>query len=114
MKRHEAYPSQYLKQEDIDHDIVLTIARVEMTELQRPDGGVETKPVMQFKDSEKVLVLNVSNWDSIEELYGPESDSWPGKQITLFVDADVRFGGKRVGGIRVRSQKPASQQVSAN
>ena len=55
----------------------------------------------------KPLVCNGTNWDVIEALYGPESDDWIGKCITLWRDPSVKFKGKRTGGIRVREIVPS-------
>ena len=108
MLRHEAYPSTYLGQADIEDDLVLTIAGIEMRELRNPSGGMDEKPVVDFKETNKQFVLNSTNWDVIEELYGENSDRWVGKAITLFVDPAVSFGNKRVGGVRIRPNKPPS------
>lgn len=48
-----------------------------------------------------------------------ETDDWPGQKIILYVDDNVSFGGKLVGGIRIRraaqpkQRQPLSQAVKA-
>lgn len=62
----------------------------------------DIKPVLKFEEDHRGLVLNQTNWGSIEAIHGVESDMWIGKRITLYVDPNVMFGGKRVPAIRVR------------
>lgn len=79
--------------------------------MNAPDGSTQTKPVLRFRDA-KPLVLNKENWQTIVDLYGDDSDNWQGHWIELHVDPNVRFGGKRVGGIRVKPEKPVAELAS--
>ena len=112
MKMHEAFPGNYLTKDDVGDGLAVCMDRVEIEELNARDGGVETKPVLHLRD-EKPLVLNKENWQLIADLFGEDSDAWRGHRIELHVDPHVQFGGKRVGGIRVRPEKPVSDQQSA-
>lgn len=105
MKRSQAFPSVFLAKDDLmNGPRIVTIKEVRM-ELVRGDGGEEEKPVMHFEPNgtnTKPLILNNINWMTIEESYGDESDHWISKPLELFVDPAVMFGGRRVGGVRVR------------
>lgn len=102
MRRGEAYPSQYLKQDDVhDEPRVFEIEDVRKITITG-DRGPEEVPVMHFKDEEKKLIVIPTNWDVIEEAYGPESDGWAGRRVELYRDASVSYGGKRTGGLRLR------------
>lgn len=103
MKRSDAFPSKYVSKDDVETPVVWTIAKVEKVEMDADDGGKKSPPVIFFTEQEsKPLILNNSNWMTIEDAYGDDSDRWTGKQIELFKDPSVMFGGKRVGGVRVR------------
>jgi hypothetical protein len=66
----------------------------------------EKKPIISFDDLDKELVVNVTNWDTIEGLTGePNSDKWVGHVIKL-VRVRVPFGGKNVEAIRVEPADP--------
>jgi hypothetical protein len=65
------------------------------------DKGKTKKGVITFRGKQKALVCNQVNANLIAEMYGPETDNWIGKEITLYV-ARVEFAGKLVDGIRVR------------
>ena len=104
MKRSQAFPSKYLSKDDVMPPIVAVIKTVVMETLDAEAG--ETKPVMYFQDAVPPLVVNTTNWMSVEDMYGPESDDWAGHSIELYQEPNVTYGGKRVGGIRIR--KPAA------
>lgn len=113
MRTGEAFPSTYLKKEDIgDARVRVTIDRVVIEDLQNGDHK-ERKPVVYFRGKEKGLVLNVGNAQAITEIAGGEDemDNWSGIQVALYVDRNVTFGGKRVGGIRVESVVPKPKPV---
>jgi hypothetical protein len=103
MKTSEAFPSRYLKADDIQRDTPVTIESVEMEEVGQGDDQ-ESKPVIHFKELEKGLVLNVTNSMVIEEMYGDETDEWRGRRIVLYATR-VQFGKKMVMAIRVRERQ---------
>jgi hypothetical protein len=66
----------------------------------------EHKWVLYFEKVEKPLVLNKTNGHLIESIAGSDDfDDWIGKQIVLYNDTTVMFGGRQTGGIRVRAPK---------
>ena len=89
MKVNEAFPSKFLKADDLqDRTVKLTIDRVEMDEV-----GDGRKPIAYFKDAKKGLVLNVTNARAIATLAGDDMDTWTGTQIELF-STPVTFKGQ--------------------
>jgi hypothetical protein len=46
--------------------------------------------------------------------WGPESDEYIGKQLTLYRDPDVRFGKDQPGGIRISHMSGIRKAVTAN
>lgn len=104
-----AYPSKYLKADDLgDKSIVVVIDRVEMETLGQ-GRDKETKPVVFFKGKEKGLVLNKTNANTISKLYGGETDEWEGKPITIMA-REVEMQGDMVMAIRVSLQKPVPKK----
>lgn len=109
MKKHDAFPSPFVSKEDVATPLRLTIASVAMEELTNGDEK-ETKPVMSFRENgSKKMVLNNTNWILLEESFGDESDNWIGQKIELYLDPSIMFGGKRVGGVRVRAAVPVTE-----
>src|SRR4051794_26075830 len=102
MKRTEAFASNYLNQEDLSRPQLAVIHTVGKELVNTDDNGQREKPVAHFVNGTKPLILNMVNWDTIENAYGPDSDNWAGKAIELYVDRNVMYGPRRVGGIRIR------------
>lgn len=102
MKSGDIFQSNYLKKEDVPQPIRLTIARVE-AEMIAADDGKEKKAVAHWSNSNlKPMIVNKGNWITLADAYGDESDGWVGKPVEIYVDPSVMFGGKRVGGLRLR------------
>ena len=90
-----------LKASDLQgRDCRVTIAGYEIVDFD--DGK---KIILSFLKTDKTLVTNKTNANTIGDMYGAELDYWIGKQITLF-PTQVDFGGKSVACIRVRIGQP--------
>ena len=85
---------------------VFKILSIRYEAIQNPEGGTEEKPVLRFGDTEKGLILNRTNAETIAGLYGSEVESWTSKRITLFVEKDVHAFGKKWDVVRIRGQAP--------
>lgn len=105
MKKSEAFPSRFFKAEDVkEQPLVLTIKRLYQDQI-----GIDKqeKNILAFVETEKELVLNGTNWDSIADIVGSDdSDDWPSYKIML-IEALVDFKGQKRPGIRVRSPNTA-------
>ena len=76
----------------------------------------ELRYCLQFEEVEKPMVLNSTNGQIIAAITGSEeSIHWAGHKLVLFDDPTVSFGGKLVGGIRVRAPRiPVPKQAGPN
>lgn len=90
----------FLKADDLGNARVrVVIDRVELKEIDD-----KTKAIMYFQGKAKGLVINLTIAEQLKEIFQTdETDHWIGRQIILYRDASVMFGGKRVGGVRVAS-----------
>lgn len=104
-----AFPSNYLKHEDLNgRHVAVTIERV-VVETVGQGEDKETKPVLYFRNGSKGMTLNKTNAETITELLGTdETDEWIGKRVVLYHDKNVMFGGKKVGGIRIMAAPQGS------
>jgi hypothetical protein len=64
----------------------LTIADVDLEELQGDDGTKKSKAIISFKETEKKLVACKTNGVCVREMFGKELSNWIGKRITLMED----------------------------
>lgn len=44
--------------------------------------------------------------------WGDESDLWRGRRVTLALDPDVVYGGKKVGGIRIKAMSHIERPIT--
>lgn len=104
MNINSAFPSNYLRAVDFPDDTIVTIKEVLMESIGQ-GREAEDKPVLYLQEYDKPLVLNKTNGNAIAGMYGPESDAWAGKKITLYA-TEVQFGNEMVMSIRVRLKTP--------
>lgn len=98
--------SKYLKKEDVESDKLVTIVSYDKVDLSRDNEPTKIRWVLNFKELDKPLVLNKTNGNRIAKITGQSDfDDWIGERIVLYNDEMVEFGGKLVGGIRVRAPK---------
>lgn len=108
MKAGDMIESKYLKQSDIDGEVIATIQKVGRGNVAMDDQPEEMKWMIRFTEFKKPMVLNSTNIQLLEKICGEETDDWPGQEVILYVDPNVSFGGKLTGGIRLKSAKPAA------
>jgi hypothetical protein len=99
------FPTKYVKAQDINGQVQVTIRAAVMEQL-----GDEHKLVVYFDGHEKGMVLNKTNANNLSNLYGPESDGWIGKSMML-VSTFVDFQGQSTPALRLHppQQQPAQQ-----
>ena len=107
MKASSAFPSPFLKADDLQgKDVTVTIQGVSMEEIGQ-GAQKSVKPVISFVGKEKGLVCNKTNWNTIIKLHGDETDNWEGKRIILS-PRKVEYQGEMVLSIRVSLKAPTS------
>jgi hypothetical protein len=112
MKRDDVFPSKYLKATDLKGKAcVATIESAPYETLKGLDGTENKKIVLYFKNAEKALPLNTTNFDAVCDATGrPDTDDWPGQRIELY-PTKTPMGGKLVDCIRIR--RPSSRPAAA-
>lgn len=95
----------YLKQEDLQGRAVRVVVSTVAVEDLKGDGDkTEHKLIMHFVGKDKSMVLNRTNCEAMEAIVGTDDyAAWVGHTVVLFTDPTVKFGGKTVGGLRIRS-----------
>jgi hypothetical protein len=89
------------------------VSVVDATDIQNPQAprkisneeqNKERKPVLSFENGVKPMVINRTNFETLEEALG-DSDNWPGHKVKIFC-APTSYQGKRVDGLRVEAIVP--------
>jgi hypothetical protein len=105
----EMRESKFLKKEDVGRGVLGTISGCDQMNVAMEGAGQELKWCLHFRELEKPLVLNSTNIQLCAQICGSEdTDDWKGKSIVLYVDPNVSYGGKLIGGIRIRAPKPGA------
>ena len=106
MRISSAFPSKYLKASDLQGREVQV--KIDDVAIEVMEQAGEEKPVLRFIGTEKGMVLNRTNSDTIANAYGDETDTWHGKPIVLF-ESTTSFGGRTVPCLRVRIPRPVAK-----
>lgn len=102
----EMKESKFLRKEDVGGGALLTVKGVEQHNVAMQGAEPDHKWCMTFTETDKPLVLNGTNLAILTQILGSDdTDDWHGKSVVLYTDPNVSFGGKIVGGIRVRAPK---------
>lgn len=95
--------SKYLSKADVGEDgLILTIKGFRMETL-KGDDGEEDKMVLHFQEDVKPMVLNRTNAQLVGIATGVKiAGEAKGKQIVVYNDPTVSFGGQVKGGLRIK------------
>jgi hypothetical protein len=109
----KAFNSPYLSSADIVEPTVLRISHVRL----EPDKTKKTKDMFNtayFTDKEirpgeplKPMILNATNSRTMANLTKSKFiEDWNNVDVTIYVDANVRFGRDTVEGLRIATEAP--------
>jgi hypothetical protein len=108
------YGTRFLSTGDIGTRRIRTkIKKVGKEELRNDKGIKRGRFLLSFASLDKQMVVNQTTMDLLVAELGRVPSQWVGASVGIFVDPNVMFGGKRVGGIRLRileafqAKKPA-------
>jgi hypothetical protein len=102
----EMRESKFLKQSDVGAGVLFTITGCRQHNVAVQGAEPELKWCLEFHESDKPLVMNQTNAQLCAHIFGSDdTDDWTGKKLVLYTDPNVSYGGKLVGGIRVRAPK---------
>ena len=100
--------SKYLKGADVPDPVIVTISGFKKDNVAKEDAEPEFKWMVKFEEFEKLMILNVTNIKIAEKVFGSDNtDEWIGREIVLYFDENVSFGGELVGGLRFKRPEKA-------
>jgi len=112
MRSYDKYrDTKYVQKTDVEKGALVTIATITEENVAPNNQPEEMKFVLNFKENIKPWVPNIGSLEEISKIAGTgDVDRWPGTVIVMYVNPDVEFAGKRVGGIRCRAPKAGYSQ----
>lgn len=100
--------SKYLKQVDVPDPVIVTVQGVKQVNVAKDDDAPEMKWAIKFREFDRPMILNTTNIHVAAKIFGSDdTDAWKGKELILYTDPNVSFGGQVVGGLRFRGQEKA-------
>lgn len=108
--------SRFLTQHDVGEDgRIVTVQSVDQQNVAPENQPKEMKWVMHFEEEwAKPLVLNRTNTElAAKVLKSDDTDDWAGKQLVAYQDPSINYGGKVIGGIRLRSVKASDKAADS-
>jgi hypothetical protein len=106
------FERDYIHAADLDEkERVLVIERVEQGALDTHSKTKKKMPIVYFKGAKKGLGINVTNAKTLIALYGPHTEKWIGKAITIYPTTTDSPEG-RVDCIRIRQRAPEPRAVA--
>lgn len=98
---------EYLGSHNLEEgeELLVTIEKFVGEEEVKTQDGAKVKQVLYFKESVPKMIMNITNGNTISQLYGSHPDQWKGKQIQIY-SARVKAFGTTQDAIRVRDFKP--------
>lgn len=110
-KAKDYFPSPYLKGDDFDQPVTATITQVHDEKFDGDRGEPDQiRPVVKFKELDKGLVLNKTNFEMLVGITGQDdTDNWAGNIVELRGEMVMAFG-KATKAVRVyqASGQPAA------
>ena len=105
--------SKYLRQADVTEDGLVVTIKGFKVESVKGDDGDEDKTVMYFEEDLPPMILNRTNASLLSVCTGAKTaGEAKGKKITVYADPTVSFGGRVVGGLRIR-KAPGAPKAAA-
>jgi len=104
--------AQYLKKEDLSDPVDTELLWVKEEMVTARGKDTTTRLVAYFEGLSKGLVLNMANCETLLEITETDDpNEWKDVALQLYVDPDVTYGGKKIGGIRIRKSVPVPVPV---
>lgn len=110
----EMIESKYLKQSDFPGPLIVTVEKIGQINIAKEGEPKDIKWAVKFKEFPKLMLLNSTNIKLLEKSTGAKStDECIGREIIVYTDDSVSFGGQVVGGLRIRRQESAPIRKAA-
>ena len=112
MRNYDKYRStKFIQKSDVERGALVTIDKVTEENVAPDWQAAEVKYVIHFEEDYKAWAPGIETLEVIKQIAGTGNvDDWSGTKLVLFVDPNVKFGAKKVGGIRCRAPKNQLQQ----
>ena len=115
----QRHPGRFIKAGEFENKpVTLTIASVEMHDLEKEDGTTKGEAIVTFAEKGHggraiQFVMNKTNDQCISAMFGDEDSKWIGKRVTLYPEKDTSGQSDSGQCIRVLGSPDLKQEVEA-
>lgn len=103
---HDLKESRFITQHDVEPPVIVTIKSFEEMNVAKAGAEEEFRWCVWFREFDKPMTLNSTNGQIIASIVGSEElNDGIGQSVVLYRDPTISFGGRVMGGIRVRAPK---------
>lgn len=100
-------PGRYLKKAQLEKPRLATIKTIRTENVAPENRQPSLKPVVYFHEFEEGVPAGAETRESLKVALGTqEVAEMIGRKVVIYVNPEIMYGGKRVGGIRFRAPKP--------
>ena len=98
----------YLKADQLPEDgEIRRVVSCGQQPIKDASGKEELRWILYLDGGLKPLILNATNIKRAVGAFGTaETDDWVDKEIIVYQDASIEYGGVVTGGVRLRASKP--------
>jgi hypothetical protein len=96
--------SKFFSKRDCPEPVWLTITGSGMESVKQQNGQEKQEVALYFHENPKPFILKSTNGQLIATFTGQNDyELWQGVRVQMWVDPTIDFGGKIVGGVRVKA-----------
>ena len=97
-------PGKFYNTEDVKNGpVTLTITGYEPGTMKDGESGVQKVNFITFEGTNRRMIVKPALVENLAELFPNGRSSSIGQQVEASLDPKVSFGGKKVGGLRLRA-----------
>jgi hypothetical protein len=110
----QLFPSRFIKAGEFGgKPVTLTIKSVAREELESEDGSAQFKAIVAFAETARQWVLIKTNAQCLVAMFGPDTDDWIGKRVTLYPEHDASGLSDSGLCIRVKGSPDLKHEIEA-
>ncbi len=103
--------SRFFKSEEVkEQPVVHTIKSITKEAVQFQGKAPEKLTIIRFEDTDREMIAKTEVLGFLKDSFGTPS-ACAGKPVELYYEKNIMFGGKKVGGLRLR--QPSGDQGPA-
>lgn len=103
--------SNFITKADVGKGILVTIIGCKEYNVAKDGAEPDLRWALIFDEIDKPFICNVTNGEIIKLITRTGNiDDWKGTRIVLYHEPNIMYGGKMVGGIRVRAPRKDYQE----